>query len=76
MCSIGGNDYNVELEQSFQILPGGRRCTTVTIIDDEDAEKEEMFFLSLTSSNMENVPPFQATVTITDNDGNDVCMLL
>ncbi|XP_064384002.1 uncharacterized protein LOC135332992 [Halichondria panicea] len=61
-----GLDY-VEVAQAFVIGSGERRCVNVTIIDDDSAERMETFTVSLTSANSE-LQPFQATVTIMDND--------
>ncbi len=64
---LGGLDY-VEVAQALVIGSGERRCVNVTIIDDDSAERMETFTVSLTSANSE-LQPFQATVTIMDNDG-------
>ncbi len=65
---LGGLDY-FGVAQTLVIGPGERQCVNVTITDDDSAERVETFTVRLSSSNSE-LQPFQATVTIMDNDGN------
>lgn len=70
-----GQDYLSVTSQSVVFLPGApaahRECFTVTIIDDNIAEREEYFFLVIVSTSQGAVigTSNETTVFITDNDG-------
>lgn len=50
----------------------GRKCVNITIINDSEVEKVEMFLLTLTTNNSQaTAKPDKAYISITDNIGAD-----
>ena len=69
---LPGSDYGI-INQNlvFNSSSTNRSCVTVEIFEDTITENNEVFTISLsTTDSRVSIPDSEASVTITDNDGN------